>query len=141
MFSRHRCARLICGSGEKCSLRRFHRNAAAAASPPELRQEAVSFSSINSVVVTPKREIKQHLLASARAQQAARTCGLCDKYAADISHPPPKTHRLAASVARCRVWLSVLSLCLTHTHETCSFCSCSCIKMFVLKVIHQRSPF
>lgn len=52
------------------SLRRFHRNAAAACSL--LSQEAVSLNSINSDAIAPKRDIKQYLLSSVRGVQTTR---------------------------------------------------------------------
>lgn len=52
------------GGGETRSLRRFHRNAAAA--PTLLSQEAVSFNGINADVIAECIDIKQLLLASVR---------------------------------------------------------------------------
>lgn len=59
------------------SLRRFHRNAAAAACSL-LSQEAVSLNSINSDAIAPKRDINQYLLASVRGVQTTRAGDLCD---------------------------------------------------------------
>lgn len=64
------------GGGETRSLRRFHRNAAAA--PSLLSQEAVSFNSINADVIAGCTDIKQRLLASVRPKRVSRTrvgCG------------------------------------------------------------------
>lgn len=64
------------GGGETLSLRRFHRNAAAA--PSLLSQEAVGFNSINADVSAQWTDIEQRRLASVGRKRLSRTrvgCG------------------------------------------------------------------